>query len=317
MRWLAAALTVVALGGCIHERRELRTRFPELYSDDPVEQAASDVVRLPASYLEDRRGTRALAREILGVPVRDVRVGGAVGPPVAVSVRIGDADDERPKLVFSYASRRLLYVDSMRRPHRGGYMNTDARLLGDELIEKCFPKIPALLRFHSEERRGGVWVIAWLGLDALEHVVVASGDVASVRMSSETGRLIWYRQWIAPLRPAPDDFVGDCEAFTRRGRDELAAHGLDPESYRWGCTLVLSWAEHPEVGPVWAVIAQGPRPETWVETDRERDGTINLIYDAHTGELLVVRERGWWDFDPAEAEARLVAAGVMPGRPAP
>jgi len=315
MRWLAVALMFAVVSGCACEsRREVRTSFPELVSVDPEEQAASDVVRLPADHVDDRRGTRDLAEEILGVPVHGVRVGGAVGPPVPVSVRIGDADDERPKLVFSYASRRLLYVDSMRRPYRGGYMSSDARLLGDELIEKCFPKIPALLMFHSEERRDGVWVVAWVGVSSRPGVAVTSGDVASVRMSAETGRLIWYRQWIAPLRPDPDDFVRDCEAFTRRGRAEVAAHGLDPKSYKWGCTLVLSWAEHPQAGPVWAVIARGPRPETWVETDRERDGTINLVFDARTDELLAARERDWWDFDPAQAEARLVDAGVMPGR---
>jgi len=335
MRWLAAALMVVAVavGGCTRQgqegggtqrvavmqaadaqgeqRREVRTIFTELYSEDPQEQADSDVVKLPRDAIRDRDGLRGLAEDVLGMPVQDAYVASAaLGPPVVVLARTGEGYEDRPHLAFSYVSRRLLSVDTMRRPERGGYMNSDARLVGDELIEKCFPKIPALLSFHSEERVDGTWVISWLG--GLGQV--ASGDVASVRTSSETGRLIWYRQWIAPLRPDAEEFVGDSDAFLQRGRDEAAAHGLDPESFHWSRRLVLSWAEHPQAGPVWVVTAWRHRAESWIEPEGEEDETINLIFDAQTGELLVVRERAWWDFDPAEAEARLVEAGVMPGR---
>ncbi|MGD9496764.1 MAG: hypothetical protein AB7Y46_10720 [Armatimonadota bacterium] len=335
MRWLAAAVmvVVVVVGACTRqgqeggtrgvavmqaaeaqreERRDVRTTFTELYSEDPEEQAASDVLKLPRDAMRDRDGLRGLAEEILGMPVQDAHVAStAMGLPVVVAARTGEGYEDRPQLVFSYASGRLLSVDTMRRPERGGYMNSDARLVGDELIEKCFPKIPALLHFQSEERVDGTWVISWVGGVGQ----VKSGDVASVRTSSETGRLIWYRQWVAPLRPDAEQFLGDGDAFTQRGRDEVARHGLDPESFNWWRTLVLSWAEHPQAGPVWVVTARRERPQTWVEHDGKEEERINLIYDAHTGELLVAREREWWDFDPVRAEAMLVDAGVMPGRP--
>ena len=93
------------------------------------------------------------------------------------------------------------------------------------------------------------------------------------------------------------DVTIDREEAIATGERLFREGGFDLTGRRVRAGLVMSWAYHPDDGPVYVINA--------VEMVYGNDGAAypkQFVIDAMTGDVLVEGEGPWWDFKPAEGQ---------------